>query len=106
MTKKREKLDKPVELSIIMNNVLAILRKDVSITLTKVERVWKEALGDYIGQNTKPHAIKGKLLIVSVSNSALLQECTFLKQSFIEKINTKLSEQAIEDIKFVIGTFK
>lgn len=66
-------------------------------------RVWAQALGPPIADNTKPFAVKGSLLLVHVSSSAWMHQLQFLKADLLDKLNEALGESTITDIKFKIG---
>jgi predicted nucleic acid-binding Zn ribbon protein len=60
-------------------------------------------VGAAIAQNTRPEAIKGKLLLVNVSSAPWMQQLQFLKPELIDKLNQTLGKELVEDIRFQIG---
>ncbi len=66
----------------------------------KVFEVWEEAVGKKVASHTRPQRIKGGRLFVGVSDSAWLQELSFLKENIIKKINKRLGEETVKEIFF------
>jgi predicted nucleic acid-binding Zn ribbon protein len=69
-----------------------------------LDEVWLQAVGDRFGNQTKAGQIKRGVLEVFVSNSAVLQELTFLKAKLIKSLAQVAAEQKIRDIKFRVGS--
>jgi predicted nucleic acid-binding Zn ribbon protein len=87
----------------IINHVLKTCRRDCDGDLSQVWSLWDAAVGDVIAKNARPEAFKGKLLLVNVNSSAWMHQLQFLKKDMIEKINTALGKELVQDIKFKIG---
>ena len=87
----------------IINHVLKTCRRDGDGDLAQIWSLWDTAVGDAIAKNTKPEAFKGKLLLVNVNSSAWMHQLQFLKKDMIDKINTALGKELVQDIKFKIG---
>ncbi|MCX7784839.1 MAG: DUF721 domain-containing protein [candidate division WOR-3 bacterium] len=66
----------------------------------QVISLWPKAVGEQIAKNARPIKIKGKTLIVLVSNPIWRNELIFLKSKIINKLNVQIGEKAITDIKF------
>jgi hypothetical protein len=87
----------------ILNHVLKTCRRDGDGDLAQVWSLWDAAVGDVIAKNTRPEAFKGKLLLINVNSSAWMHQLQFLKKDIIDKINTALGKELVQDIKFKIG---
>ena len=87
----------------IINHVLKNCRGDFDGDLARVWSLWDAAMGEAIAKNTRPEAFKGKLLLVNVNSSAWMHQLQFLKKDMIEKINSALGKDLIQDMKFKIG---
>ena len=103
MQTKREKMLKPIHISEIIQDVLKTCRKESQTTLSKLCGIWNEAVGPIIANDARPKAIKGKELIINVSNSPLLQNLVFMKQDMIDRLNQAVGSEVLSEIKFKIG---
>jgi len=72
--------------------------------LNRIADVWTTVTGKAIADNTKPHAIKGKLLYVNVTSSVWIQQLQYIKKDLIARLNAALGEKDIDNIKFKIGS--
>jgi len=106
MSDSRKILLKPVHISEILDDVVKKIRPERYDTLSRLCRIWSEAVGIINAKYTSPKAIKGNELIVIVSNSPLLQQLNFMKNDMIEKINQTLGENLINEIIFKIGNVR
>lgn len=64
-------------------------------------RVWPDAVGSDIASRTVALGIKSGILHILVSNKVWLTQLTILKRQLIEKVNARLGEEMVKDIKFV-----
>tara|TARA_B110000438_G_C15607236_1_gene560654 strand:+ start:300 stop:575 length:276 start_codon:yes stop_codon:yes gene_type:complete len=63
--------------------------------------IWESVVGDKIGQNTTPDKVEHGVLTVKVKNSTWRQELVFEKQSILTKLNLKLGNKTIREIRFI-----
>ena len=63
--------------------------------------IWESVVGDNIGQNTTPDKVEHGVLTVKVKNSTWRQELVFEKQSILTKLNLKLGNKTIREIRFI-----
>jgi predicted nucleic acid-binding Zn ribbon protein len=103
MTDIRKKMSKPAALGTILEQAVEASRIDVDLDAYRLWQHWDEVVGAAIAQNTRPEAIKGKLLLVNVSSAPWMQQLQFLKPELIEKLNQTLGKGLVEDIRFQIG---
>jgi predicted nucleic acid-binding Zn ribbon protein len=96
-------MSKPVPLAAILQQAVEASGIDVDLDAYRLWQQWKDAVGATIAQNTRPEAIKGKLLLVHVSSAPWMQQLQFLKPELIEKLNQTLGKELVEDIRFQIG---
>jgi len=69
----------------------------------KIYKIWPAVVGEKIAENTCLESAKRGTLFVNVSNPAWMQELHFLKGMIIEKLEKKLGEGTIRDIRFKTG---
>ena len=63
--------------------------------------IWESIVGDKIGQNTTPDKVEHGVLTVKVKNSTWRQELVFEKQNILTKLNLKLGNKTIREIRFI-----
>jgi len=64
-------------------------------------RVWPEAVGAEIARRTVALGIKSGILHVLVSTKVWLTQLTILKRKLKDKVNEKLGEEVVTDIRFI-----
>jgi predicted nucleic acid-binding Zn ribbon protein len=100
----RRKQKELVPLGTVLPNLLKSIRSGSEAQLVRVWELWDNAVGETIAKNARPAAFKGKLLLVEVSSSTWMHQLQFLKTEIIAKINNAFGKEAVEEIKFKIGT--
>jgi predicted nucleic acid-binding Zn ribbon protein len=103
MAEKAKKRDGFVHIGEILQEALRGCRPQADGELVRIWRLWDEAVGDAVAENTRPAAFKGKLLIVHVSSSPWAHQLQFMKQDILRKVNAALGKDLVADIKFKIG---
>jgi hypothetical protein len=74
--------------------------------MTRIWALWDKTVGTTISENARPAAFKGQLLIVNVTSSPWMQQLQFLKKDIIQKLNSALGKNLVQEIKFKIGPSK
>lgn len=67
------------------------------------ESAWQEAVGSRFGRDTRCGPIRRGILEVTVSNSLVLQELTFIKAQLVKQVASLAPEQKITGLKFKVG---
>ena len=80
-----------------------IICVDIDEELMGIWSLWDKAVGNVIAENTRPYAVKGKLLMVNVISSTWMHHLQFLKKDMTNAINGSIGKTVIEDIIFKIG---
>ena len=96
-------MKEPARIGDIIDNVLQSFGQNPEMRVMEVWRLWDQILKEPIAENTRPAAFRKRLLLVHVSSSSWIQQLQFMKKDIIEKINTALGEDLVEEIKFKIG---
>jgi len=96
-------MDKPAPLGTILQQAIEAAKIDVDLDAYRIWQQWKDVVGPAIAENTRPEAIKGKLLVVHVSSAPWMQQLQFLKPELIEKLNETIGKEVVGDIRFKIG---
>lgn len=102
MVKKKQNVDVS-HIGDIIAGVLKTCRRDRDSELTQVWSLWNNAVGDVIAKNAKPEAFKGTLLLVRVNSAPWMHHLQFLRKDIINKVNSALGKDLVQDIKFKIG---
>ena len=63
--------------------------------------LWPKILGKIASKNTEPVSIEHGILTVRTKTPVWRQELQFQKKQIIEKLNKKLNEKVIKDIRFI-----
>ena len=93
----------PAPLGTVLQQAMEASRIDIDLDAYRLWQQWEDVVGPTIAQNTRPEAIKGKLLLVNVSSAPWMQQLQFLKPELIEKLNETLGKEVVGDIRFKIG---
>jgi hypothetical protein len=78
-----------------------IIKKSYSIN--EIKKIWKEIVDENLKEDTeiKDYFSRDKLLIISCENNIVMQEILFSSNDLIEKINTKLDQDLVQEIKVI-----
>ncbi len=104
MTKPNEKREELVHIGSVLNHILRGFHEKANGNMALVWRFWDETVGETIAQNARPVIFKGRLLYVNVTSSPWIHQLQYLKQEIIEKLNSALGQNVVDDIRFRIGS--
>ena len=94
----------PQPIGEIIPHVIAKMGLTQKVKEAEVVRDWKGIVGEVIAKHCKPVALERAFLTVNVDSSPWLNELQrFSKPLILQKLQDKLGEKAIKDIKFRIG---
>ena len=62
---------------------------------------WPEVVGEAVARRARATGFEDGLLIVEVDSPAWVSQIGFLKRDYIVKINQRLGEGVIRDIRFI-----
>ena len=100
----RPKHSKPKSAAIVLESTLKHLRLDKKIKQYQNFEYWPEVVGEQIAAIAYPEKIMGnKILVVRVIDAAWIQELTFMKTEFLEKLRAVCKNVYFEDIRFLSG---
>ena len=63
--------------------------------------IWEETVGKTIASNTTAETVEHGILTVKTTSPAWRQELVFKKQDIIQRLNTKLGNNTIREIRFI-----
>src|SRR5262245_38521574 len=64
---------------------------------------WQKAAGEALARASRPGQLKRRVLEITVSNSAVIQELTFQKQQILTTLHNELPDTKIRDLCFRVG---
>ncbi len=73
-----------------------------SLIIEEFSKVIKRIFGANISKKIKPLYVKNRILTVACLSSVMVQEINFKRAEIIKKINEKMGEEALLDIKFTL----
>jgi predicted nucleic acid-binding Zn ribbon protein len=68
--------------------------------------VWAAAAGEPLARQSRPGKIRRGTLEITVTNSTIMQEFTFQKQTILATLGQKLPDAKIRDLRFRVGSIK
>ncbi len=71
---------------------------------SELQQVWAQTVGSLLAAASVPGNVRRGVLEVIVSNSATLQELTFIKRKIIKDLRRLAPDQKIRDLRFRVGT--
>lgn len=99
----REKKKDAFHIGDILSKNMVALSGRVDLELLTLWKSWTEAVGEEVARHTRPKAFKGSLLIVTVDSSVWIHHLSMMKDEIIARINKKLGEEILREIRFSIG---
>lgn len=97
-----EKSNKPENISDLLGGLFRQRNWQERFGLHALFSFWDEVVGDDIALRAQPDLIRGTVLWVRVSDSIWMQQLHLSKNLMMEKVNARLGESKITDIRFRI----
>lgn len=66
---------------------------------TRIEKLWEEIMGPGIKKYTRKIKLDNQVLILYIDSAPLKSELTIMKSNIISRINEKLGEDFIKDVR-------
>ena len=89
------------KLKAAINNLLKAAGLDAGVAQNKALLVWDDVVGARVSENTTPEKVESGTLYIKASNPTWRQELMFKKEDILKKLNKKLGEKTIKEIKFI-----
>jgi predicted nucleic acid-binding Zn ribbon protein len=103
MMSKESKKRIPEKVDSILEKVLSSLNLGIKVKQYQIWEVWDSVVGEHIAGQAQPHQIRSMILWVTVSSSTWMQQLEFMKQLIIDRLNERIGEEVIKNIRFRIG---
>jgi predicted nucleic acid-binding Zn ribbon protein len=84
----------------ILHSLLVGKKWQKRIELHQVFLFWVEAVGREIASHAEPVVIHGTVLWIGVSDSVWMQQLHLQKMLLLEKLNSRLKEDKLSDLRF------
>jgi predicted nucleic acid-binding Zn ribbon protein len=97
---KRPNLREPAPIQEILHKILKPADMRQMEFQTRLRQVWEESVSPLLGQQTELVDFKRKILYVAVADNPWIQELHFLKPRILAAMQSRLGENAVQDIKF------
>jgi len=101
MNKRKSK--PPEQVNAVLERVLSSLNLGLKVKQYRIWDVWNSLVGEAIARQAQPQQIRAMVLWVNVSSSTWMQQLEFMKRQIVERINERIGEKVISDIRFRIG---
>lgn len=101
MNKRKSK--PPEQVNAVLERVLSALNLGLKVKQYRIWDVWNSVAGEAIARQAQPQQIRSMVLWVNVSSSTWMQQLEFMKRQIVERINERIGEKVISDIRFRIG---
>jgi predicted nucleic acid-binding Zn ribbon protein len=101
MNKRKSK--PPEQVNAVLERVLSALNLGLKVKQYRIWDVWNSVVGEAIARQAQPQHIRAMVLWVAVSSSTWMQQLEFMKRQIVERINERIGEKVISDIRFRIG---
>lgn len=93
----------PTRVASVLQGVLEKHGVTKQIKRLGVLDLWPEIVGEQLAQVTRVKGVDEASLFVEVRSSAWLTELSMMKDHFLERVNARLEDAAIERIVFVLA---
>jgi predicted nucleic acid-binding Zn ribbon protein len=91
----------PARVGSVLQKVLEKHGVDRQIERLGVLELWPDIVGEQLAEVTRAKGVDDAALFVEVRSSAWLSELSTMKHEFLERVNARLGDAAIERIVFV-----
>jgi predicted nucleic acid-binding Zn ribbon protein len=96
-------MKKPIPIRSILEETIKGLEIELPLKTHSIFGAWRNIVGEAVALQTRPRAIRNRILFIDVSHSTWMQQLQFFKPTLLEKINAFLGESLIDDIRFKLG---
>jgi len=105
MSKRSRRVGAQIPIGKLLDSVLEGYGLGEDLREHRIVAEWPSLIGKRVASRTWPSRIDAGVLFVRVSNSAWLQELSFLKDELVERINDRLGDPpVVTDLRFHLGS--
>ncbi len=93
----------PTRVDVVLAQVLEKHGVRRQVQRMGVLELWPEIVGEQLAKVTRAKGLDDATLFVEVRSSAWLMELSMMKDDFLERVNERLGDVALERIVFVLA---
>jgi hypothetical protein len=75
---------------------------DSGVLFYRIREIWRDVVGPVSAARSVPVSLRDHTLTVAVADSAWLQELSYLKGDFLQRIQRRVGEEAVQGLRFVV----
>lgn len=68
---------------------------------TRVEKMWAELMGPVISGYTRKIKLDGQVLLLFIDSASLKSELNRMKESILTRVNERLGEEYVKEVKIL-----
>jgi predicted nucleic acid-binding Zn ribbon protein len=93
----------PQRVSEVLERLVSSMGIQKRIGEHRAWQLWPEVVGPAISSRTRIIQVKRGIMLVAASSPAWAQELTYIKRDILAKMNDRLGDSPLNDIRFVVG---
>jgi len=101
---KRPRLKNPLPVANILDRMFKNKGFGKKLVQYSVFEIWSDVVGSTIAAKTTPRKMQGDTLVVTTTSAAWANELSFMKPVILKKIQEKIPEIEIKDIRFTANS--
>ena len=82
-----------------IQELLDAYRLRAGLNQVEIKKIWEEMMGPYIAKETEKLKLEKGVLHIKVKSAPLKHELMMMKSKIVEKINTELKQNLIQEIQ-------
>jgi hypothetical protein len=101
MALRRRKAPEPIAST--LGAIIDRLDSEGHFAIVRLISAWPEVVGETIARRTEVVGLKFHSAVVKVSGAMWIQELNLLKPQILERLRTRIGDDAVRDLRFVQG---
>jgi hypothetical protein len=101
MALRRRKAPEPIAST--LGAIIDRLDSEGHFAIVRLISAWPEVVGETIARRTEVVGLKFHSAVVKVSGAMWIQELNLLKPQILERLRTRIGDDAVHDLRFVQG---
>ena len=87
-------------LASVLEEIIQRLGLDETVSKGAAVVLWPEVVGEAVARVTSPETVRGSALVVTVADSAWLQQLRYMEEAIVERLNAAVGRPVIEGLYF------
>lgn len=93
----------PEPIASTLGSIIDRLDTEGHFAIVRLVQAWPEVVGETIARRTEVVELKFHTAVVKVSGAMWIQELNLLKPQILERLRTRVGDDAVRDLRFVQG---